>query len=232
MVGCAVQQPEMLTIANEEQQYEIIRLQKLLETKEQEISRLKNHQKNQGLEINSLRANQKHQVQELKDSTNQVARAEVKLRRFATETDVASRLAEVEVAMEVLQSSLDADNKLPLQPLAQNFLDKASACFKRSEYSAAADHAAQAEQLINMLMDDQAVAGLQVVSETSFKVAIPLMIKVDSQLRREPHSKAAVLNKLQKATQITARSYQGQWLGVQTEDGNTGWVSADIVEPR
>lgn len=216
--GCAFQQPVNLVIPNEEQQNEIIRLNKLLADKD--------------LEISGLRANQQHQVKELKETTNQIARAEVKLRRVATEADVASRLAEVEVAMKVLQSNLNTGHEMPLQSLAQSLLDKASDYFKRNEYSASADHAAHAEQLIGLLMDEKANVSSRVASETIFKTAIPLKIKADSQLRSKPHSKTTVLGKLQKATQIIARSYQGQWLNVQTEDGSAGWVSADFVEPR
>jgi len=232
MAGCAVRQPVLLTPSCMEQQHEIIRLQKILADKKLEISNLRANQQDKELEISNLRAHQQDQVKELKETTSQVARAEVKLRRFATEADVASRLAEVELAMEVLQSSLNTDHEQPLQVLAQRLLDKASTSFKQGKYSAAADYAAQAEQLIDILIDDQAVAGLRIASDTPFKVAIPLQTKLKSQLRRKPHSRAAVLDELQKTTPVVARSYQEQWLHVQTEDGNTGWILADIVVPR
>ena len=230
MAGCAVQQPVVLSPPCEEQQHEIIRLQKILSDKELMISNLRDLQQNKELEISNLRAHQQDQVKELQETTSQVARAEVKLRRFATEADVASRLAEVELAMEVLQSTLDTDS--PLQVLAQRLLDKASISFKHGEYSAAADHAAQAEQLIDVLIDDQAVAGLREASETPFKIAIPLQTKFNSQLRHKPQNRATVLGELQKTTPVVARSYQEQWLQVQTEDGNTGWISSEFVEPR
>jgi len=233
IAGCATtRQPEILTSPCEEQQHEIIRLQQLLTDKEQQISSLIAHHKNKELEISNLKAHQQNQVKELKETSNQIARAEVKLRRFATEADVASRLAEVEVAMDALESSLNTEHEMPLQVLAQRLLDKASISFKRGKYSAAADHAAQAEQLIDMLMDHNAIAELRVSPETLFKVAIPLKIKADSQLRKKPHSNAVILDELQKATRITARSYQEQWLQVQTEDGSTGWIFVDSVEPR
>ena len=180
--------------------------------------------------ISQLRAHQQSQVKELKETTSQAARAEIKLRRFATEADVASQLAEVEVAMEVLRSTLGAERKASLQLLAQRLLDAATASFKQDEYSIAADLVAQAEQFIAMLMDNHSVAATQATSEIPFKVAIPLKIKVDSHLRRQPNNSAAVLDVLQKTTPVVARAYQGQWLHVQTEVGDSGWVMAELLE--
>ncbi len=219
ITGCTIWQPGPLPpTPYEEQQSEIIRLQQLLADKELEISR--------------LRAHQQDRVKELKETTSEAARAEVKLRRFATEADVASRLAEVEVSMEVLQSTLGTERKIPLQGLAQQLLDTASASFKQNEYSLAADLAAQAEQLIDMLMDDHSLSGLREAPESLFKVAIPLKLKIDSNMRRKPHTSAGVLDVLQKKTPVVARAYQGQWLRVQTADGNTGWVLGKLLEPR
>lgn len=181
-------------------------------------------------EISNLRVHQQSQVKELKETTSQAARAEVKLRRFATEADVASYLAEVEVAMVVLQSTLGTERKRSLQVLAQRLLDTASTSFKQGEYSIAADHVAQAEQFIDMLKDDNSVAATQTAPEVPFKVIIPLKIKVDSHLRRQPHNSAAVLGVLQKATPVIAQAYHGQWLQVQTEEGETGWVLAELFE--
>ncbi len=237
MAGCATQQPapfitaepEPLVIPCSEQQQEIVRLQQILADKEQQISTLLAYQKSKDIEVSKLRADQQNQVQELKDTTTQVGRVEGKLRRFATEADVASRLAEIEVAMKTLESRLNTKHELPLQVLAHGLLDKASISFKRGRYSDAADHAAQAEQLIDMLTQQPAFATPQA---TLFKVAIPLKIKADGQLHLKPNRRATVVGKLQKATPIVARSYKQQWLQVQTENGNSGWIFAEFVEPR
>ncbi len=181
-------------------------------------------------EISQLRAHQQSQVKELKETTSQAARAEIKLRRFATEADVASQLAEVEVAMEMLRSTLGTEHKGSLQLLAQRLLDVATTSFKQDEYSIAADLVAQAEQFIAMLMDNHLTVVAEVTSEVPFKVAIPLKIKVDSHLRGQPNSSAAVLDVLKTSTLVVARAYQGQWLYVQTEAGDFGWVMIELLE--
>jgi hypothetical protein len=226
MAGCAIRQPEPepepepvpLPESCKEQQRLIIRMQQVLAEKEAEIS--------------SLRAHQQNQKKELKEITSQAVRAEVKLRRIATETDVASHLAEVEMAMEALQSTLGTESEVPLQMLAQQLLDAASDSFNQGEYSVAADLTVQAEQLIDMLMDNHSVSDIRAAPEAPFKIAIPLRIKVDSHLRRQPHTSAAVLGVLQKSTLVVARAYQGQWLRVQCEDGKSGWVLGELLEPR
>jgi len=181
-------------------------------------------------EISNLRAHQQDQVEELKESTSQAARAEVKLRRFATEAEVASHLAEVEVAMKTLQATLGAERKVSLQMLAQRLLDAASTAFMQADYSTAANLVAQAEQFIEMLMDNHSVADKRAAAEVPFRVTIPLKIKVDSHLRRQPNSNAAVLDVLEKTTPVVARAYQGPWLHVQTEVGDSGWVLAELLE--
>lgn len=199
----------------EEQQRMIVHLLQVLAEKDQEII--------------TLRARQRDQVKELEESTNEAARAEVKLRRFATEADVASHLAEVEVAMETLRATLGAERKATLQKLAQQLLDSASTAFEQGDYSVAADLVAQAEQFIEMLMDNT-VSDTRTASEVSFKVSIPLKAKTDSHLRRHPDVSAAVLDVLEKRTPVVARAYRGPWLHVQTEVGDTGWVLTELLE--
>ncbi|HHJ80983.1 MAG TPA: hypothetical protein ENJ65_05055 [Candidatus Tenderia electrophaga] len=238
VAGCATQQPTPVpfplplplasTSQCNEQQQEIVRLQQMLADREHQIKHLIADQKNKDLEISKLKTHQQNQTKELKETTNQASRAEVKLRRFATEADVASRLVEVEMAMKTLESRLDTRHELPLQVLAHGLLDKASTAFKRGKYSVAADHAAQAEQLIEMMTEQQPTTE----SATPFKVAIPLKTKLNGQLRRKPDRNAAVIDKLQTATPVVARSYKAQWLQVQTENGNSGWIFSDFVEPR
>jgi len=230
MAGCALQPSsrlavfppppiatsEPLPMSFEEQQQMIMHLLQVLSQKEGEISQ--------------LRAHQQSQVKELKETTSQAARAEIKLRRFATEADVASQLAEVEVAMGILRSTLGTERKASLQLLAQRLLDTATTSFKQGKYSIAADLVAQAEQFIAMLMDNHSTTAMEVTSEVPFKVAIPLKVKVDSHLRHRPNSNAAVLDILHKTTPVIARAYQGQWLYVQTDVGDSGWVMIELLE--
>jgi hypothetical protein len=79
---------------------------------------------NREAELRDLRSNQRDQVKVLQESTQEVTRAKVKLRRLATQADAASYIAEVEVAMESLRSSLGATSTVPLMVLAQAFSNR------------------------------------------------------------------------------------------------------------
>lgn len=234
MAGCTTWQAAPLPpIHYDEQQRQIEEQQRQVQEQQRQITRLQQSLADKQAEINHLRTHQQDQVKELKETTTQAARAEVKLRRFATEADVASLLVEVEMAMEALVSALGTEREVPLQLLAQRLLDASSAAFKRdNKYSVAADLAAQAEQLINLLMNNLAPPNTRAAPEVPLKITIPLKIKVDSNLRRQPNTSAVVLGVLPKATPVVARAAQGQWLRVQTEDGNSGWVFGNFLEPR
>lgn len=208
--GCASCRTETVTNCTEEQQ-EIGRLREQLAWKDAEISRLQAHRE--------------ARVKELEETTVQAARAEVKLRRVASEAEVASRLAEAEVA---LQARPDGPEN-PLQGLSRQLLDKALATFQRGEHSEAADLTAQARQLIDMQLANEAAPDRQDTSESSFKVAIPLRIQVDARLRSQPGTSADVLAILPAATPVTAIGFHGLWLQVQTPDRTTGWVSSKLV---
>ncbi len=219
MAGCSATRPEIdAPSAVQQLQMQITRLEQRLAEKEREINR--------------LRAQQQGRAKELQQSASEAAQAEVKLRRFATEADVVSRLAEVEVALETLQSRLGKDRQAPLQSTAQGLLDAASSAFDRGELSEAAELAAQARQLIDMLSENLAAANLQSAPEVPFKITIPLRTKTDTRLRRQPDPNAAVLDVLQRTTPVIVRAYRGPWLQVQTEAGDSGWVLGELLEPR
>jgi hypothetical protein len=191
-----------------------------------EIARLRQDLANREAELRDLRSNQRDQVKVLQESTREVTRANVKLRRLATQADAASYIAEVEVAMEVLRSSPGATATVPLMVLAQGILESTAAPFAQGDYGVAMDRAAQAEQLITLVAHYQVRPGSRprVPGEVPLQVAIPLKVTVDSKLRRQPLGKAPVVGVLKKGSPLVAHAYKGSWMQVETEDGRSGWV--------
>ncbi len=218
-------------VSCEDPQREIARLQQLLELID---SLIYNNAADKEAAISMLRARQQNQNKLLRETTSQAARAEVKLRRFATETDAASLLAEVEVAMDQLRATPGAEQFNTQKMQAQRILDSASNAFVQGDYGLSVELATQARQFIDMLAGLPMGSGAdrRMTSEVPFTVAINVRMKVDGNLRRQPRPNAAVLGVLQKATPIFARAYQGEWLWVQTENGNSGWVLSSLVEAR
>jgi SH3 domain-containing protein len=198
------------------------------------IARLRQDLANRDAELRELRSNQRDQVKVLQESTREVARAKVKLRRLATQADAASYVAEVEVAMESLRSSLGATSNVQLVVLAQGILDSTAAPFAQGDYGEAMDRAAQAEQLIALVAHYQVRPGSRprVPGEVPLQVAIPLKVTVDSNLRRQPLGKAPVVRVLKKDSLLVAHAYKGNWMQVETEDGRSGWVDQTRLGAR
>jgi Bacterial SH3 domain len=191
-----------------------------------EIARLRQDLASRETELRELRANQREQVKVLQESTRQVTRAKVKLRRLATQADAASYIAEVEVALESLRSSLGANSTIPLLVLAEDLLESTSAPFAQGDYGAAMDRAEQAEQLIALVAQYQVRprSRQRVPGEVPLQMAIPLKLTLDSNLRRRPLRRAPVVGVLKKDTPLVAYAYKGSWMQVETADGRSGWV--------
>ena len=196
-----------------------------------EIARLKHDLANKEAEIRDLRSQQREQARALQESSRQAARATVKLHRLATQADAASYIAEVEVALATLRSSTDTGSSgASLTAVAQEILGSAAEPFARGDYSAAMDRAAQAQQLIAMLASNRgrSTPPPRAASERPFQVPIPLRVKIDSNLRRQPRGNAKVLGVLKESAAVTAHAYKGNWLRVEAPDGRSGWVHQSL----
>jgi len=121
-----------------------------------EIERLRQDLSSRDAEVRELRSDQRVQVKVLQASKREVTRAKVKLRRLATRADAASYIAEVEVAMESLRSSLGATSSVPQIVAAQRLLESTATPFAQGDYGVAMDRAAEAEELIVVAADNQA----------------------------------------------------------------------------
>lgn len=191
-----------------------------------EIVRLRQDVASREGEVRDLRSKERDQVRVLRQSTQEVTRAKVRLRRLATRADAASYVAEVEVAMDSLRSSFGAASRVPLVVLAQDILESTAAPFVQGDYGVTMDRVAQAEQLITLVAHYRLRSRSRppVPGEVPLQVAIPLKVTSDSRLRRQPRGKAPVVGILKKNSPLVAHAYKGSWMLVKTEDGRSGWV--------
>lgn len=221
MMGCALLSPPPPPAAPPvscmAEQSEIERLQQLLAEKEALIQ--------------SQQAHQQDQARVLQATTSQAARAQVKLRRMATQPDAASTLAEVEVAMETLKSAKITAPHQTMQSLAQHLLDDATAAYGKDDFAMTVDSATQSREIIDMVKGQAngKAASTRKVTVT-FQTPIPLQTRIDCKLRQLPRGNAPTLKTLKKASALMALAYRGDWLRIQTEDGDTGWLLNSLVE--
>lgn len=196
---------------------------------EQEVSRLQQALAEKDSEVRRLRAQQNVQAQELEQTAVEAVRAEVKLRRLATEAGAASQLAEVEVALQQARKLRPGPTTAQLQS-AQALLEAGGQAFTRGDFGAAVELAAQAQQLIDMVVNRQRAPAAHADKETQFQVPVVLRTRVDSNLRAQPGRAATVLDLLKQGTTLQAHGYRGDWLRVRTTDGRDGWVLGRLLE--
>jgi len=189
---------------------------------------------NRDAELRELRSSQRDQVKVLQESKREVTRAKIKLRRLATQADAASYIAEVEVAMSSLRSSLGAKSAPASLADAQSLLDSTAAPFAHGDYGVAMDRAAAAEQLIAAVADDQArlQSARRTTSQPTLHAGTSLKVTADSDLRRQPTRKARSAGTLKKDSAVVARARKGDWMQVETEDGRSGWVDRTRLAER
>ncbi|KIO50508.1 hypothetical protein SQ11_00655 [Nitrosospira sp. NpAV] len=246
ITGCSFpksQPPELPVISPEpsmKEQQEIERLQKLLvekevekEAQQQEIERLQKMLAEKEAQIRIQQVRQQDQAKTLQETSNQAVHTQVKLRRLATRPAAASTIAEAEVAMENLKSSQFTESEQVMQSQAQRFLSAAAASYAEHNHVAAMEYAAYARGFIDMIKNNRTfkVPDPRRVT-TPFDVPIPLRAATNSNLRQKPMLGAAVLSIIKKDSPMTAESYQGDWLRIQTAEGQSGWVLNTLVEAQ
>ncbi|WP_090373075.1 SH3 domain-containing protein [Nitrosospira sp. Nl5] len=228
--------PEIPVDCCVKEQHEIERLQKLLSEKDaqqDEIARLQKLVAEKEAQLRTHQVRQQEEARTLQRTISQAAHAQVKLRRLATRPAAASTIAEVEVAMENLNSSPSAESEQVMQAQAQRLVDAASASYEKGNYVAAMDYAAHARGLIDMIKHNRnfKLSGARRAT-TAFEVPIPLRMTANSNLRQKPVISAAVIDVLKKNSKVIAEAYRGDWLHVHTADEQSGWVLNTLVETQ
>lgn len=243
MMGCNIllksQPPELPAVLPEssmKEQQEIERMQNLLvekEAQQQEIERLQKMLAEKDAQIRVQQARQQDQAKTLQETSSQAVHAQVKLRRLATRPAAASTIAEAEVAMENLKSSQFTESEQLVQSQAQRLLSAAAASYAEDNYVAAMEYAAYARGFIDMIKNNRTfkMSDPRRVT-TPFEVPIPLRAATNSNLRQNPALSAAVLSVMKKDSSMTAEAYQGDWLRIQTADGQSGWVLNTLLEAQ
>ena len=218
--GCTLLIPPKppVTVACDQQDREIDRLKKTLAEKD--------------TKIRQLHTEQTVQAKVLKQAAGEIAHAEIKLRRLATEAGAASQLAEAEVALHGMRARTNSRYAAAQLAQAQHILDAGAASFAEGDYGAAVELAAQSQEFINMAAGDGRRSALSARDsvEVVFQVPIVLNARIDSNLRARPSYKASVMEVLPRGTTVQAYAYRGAWLKVRTREGREGWVFSSLLQ--
>ena len=225
-VGCASldsseSEPEPAPISQKEfkqLQKKVERLEKIVQEKDAIILKQQKHQQ--------------QQVQAQQDTSHEAARTQLKLHRLATKPSAASTIAEVKVAINRLAEDPASASNQSLQTQAQYLIDEATRLYTLDEYASSMNHAAQAYEVISMAADKDRSTSPSKHRIVTFQVPVTLYTNTDVNLRKDSNKDSARLLTLENGTVLTANAYQGNWLRVQTEDNNQGWVLNTLIETK
>lgn len=225
--GCHKQQPEPVNIANPCENYaalqrNIYRLQ---------IELLEKSARNQAIE------KQLSTQQKLTDeAVLEVVRTKAKLRSVESRAEAASNLAEAEIAIKNLKTrvSPETNDQSKLFAKAELLLEMSARELKRENYGGALYLSGQAMGRIKTIQIelDQNAERPSAPGENFFPQPLPLKILKKSNLRSAPTLSSDILKVLEKEAPVVGYSHRHNWIRVQTEDGDSGWIYQTLVGVR
>lgn len=221
------------TTVQETQEFspEIAQIEKLAfqnESLREKIKQLEKTVADKDALIKSLYIRERDQSQVLQATSNEVVRTQARLNRLATKPASASQIAEAEVLMARIKPQLTHPSDQRLLEQAKRLVDTAISYYKQDDYAAAMNYASQTIEFVNMLTDQNRTRSKH--SLVAFNVPVNIKVIIDANLRRKSGIDGEIIGVLQEGTILKALAYQRNWLRVQTDDENQGWISNKLIE--
>lgn len=170
----------------------------------------------------------------LEEAMLEVVRAKAKLRSLETKAETVSALAEGEIALKALRTSVpDQENDAKAAKAAE--LLKASAGeLKKENYSGALYLATQAKALIreDEERSKQREKKAMMAGELAFAMPLPLQTVSQTKVKEGPSLDSKALFVVKQGTPFVGYSFKGPWVRVRAEDGRSGWLYYKVVDGR
>ena len=183
-----------------------------------------------------LGAHLSFQKQMADEAVIEVVRAKAKLRSIESRAEAASTMAETEIAIKGIKQLATMGTIGSSEHLikADALLKMSTEEFKRENYGGALYLAGQAKIQVKALK-----AGLeqdrlhdQISGEVLFLPPLPLKLIKRSNLRDEPDINSTIRRTLEKGELIVGYSHKDEWIRVNTESGDSGWIHQSLVDAR
>ncbi len=245
LIGCTAQQPKPLVLrqsagpklagAKKARNIEVIPIPEKLPCQRvcrDEIIVLKQKLAEKDELIRDLNAREQDRAQVLQETASEISRTKNKLHRLATQPEAASKIAEVEIAINATRQAALSESDAAFQFLAQRLLDAAMVAYKQKDYSGAMNYAAQSGELIDAIANSARKMLESQDATLVFRISIPLLATRTISLRADPNDRSRVISLLKKDTPLIATAYNGNWLRVQIRDGLSGWIQSQSVDVR
>ena len=185
-------------------------------------------------QIKQLKERQMSDQKMLDEAILEVVRAKAKLRSLESKAEAASDIAEAEIAVKALKAHLVGREPVPELIKAEQLLKMSVREFKKENYGGASYLTTQAKSHIKMgQMLVEGRDGIEpIAGEVMFSQPVPLRVLKRSNLRQGPGRKYKIVTTLKKGSSLIGYSYKGQWLRVNREAGNYGWIHQALVGGR
>lgn len=166
----------------------------------------------------------------------EVVRAKAKLRSIESRAEAASTMAEAEIALKSLKERdlSDSANASSQYFKAESLLKMSAREFKRENYGGALYLAGQAKARIKAIQGslNQSSGRTLIDGEVLFRPFLPLILIKRSNLRKLPDLDSEVLRVLAEGLSVIGYSHKDDWVRIQVEDGQSGWVHQGLVRER
>lgn len=175
-------------------------------------------------------AHMKELQRKLDEAIAEVVRAKAKLHSVESKAETASTMAEAEIALKALEAKMTGKEKGSEAVQAEQLLKASAREFEKQNYGGALYLVNQAKGFIKagearLKSQEHVRAG-----EVSFAAPVALRVLRTGNVREGPGLNFKVLFTLEKGTPLVGHSRKGQWVRIEDQKGQAGWISFTLVE--
>ena len=175
-------------------------------------------------------AHMKELQRKLDEAIAEVVRAKAKMHSLESKAEAASTMAEAEIALNVLNARMPGEGKSPEAVQAEHLLKMSLGEFEKQNYGGALYLVNQAKGFIKagearLKSQEHVQAG-----EVFFAAPLALRVLRTGNVREGPGLNFKVLFTLDKGTPLVGHSRRGQWVRIEDQKGQAGWISYTLVE--
>ena len=175
-------------------------------------------------------AHMKELQRKLDEAIAEVVRAKAKMHSLESKAEAASTMAEAEIALNVLNARMPGEGKSPEAVQAEHLLKMSLGEFEKQNYGGALYLVNQAKGFITagearLKSQEHVRAG-----EVFFAAPLALRVLRTGNVREGPGLNFKVLFTLEKGTPLVGHSRRGQWVRIEDQKGQAGWISYTLVE--
>lgn len=163
-------------------------------------------------------------------STREVVRSKAKLRSHSSKANTVANIAEVKTILKAISGkTISALQQQTVNETEQTIMMSVAA-LNEGDVEKAFNLSNKAQQLIHPIHAPQGKDILTNGSEVVFVTPLTMKVLTTCNVRTGPDMKNEVHFILRQGTQVDALAYSGNWIQVESDKKDTGWVYYKLLE--